>query len=164
MRAQAVPQREPEDIDGLDDDGDRDEDDEDDDGVADEDDTAMATVERLSNLDAWELYRFVGHGTHAVLCTVAVRADAASRSVEYAVWYPPDAELEEEEDQLESDDEADAPHTTGTLKVETRRGWDDSARIDVLSAIYERHEIDAEIELEALRFELGSPVAEDDEP
>jgi hypothetical protein len=72
--------------------------------------------ERLADLGAWELYRFLPEDGDDVVCTVALRP--AAEEVAYAVYRGADAE----------------PSASGTI-ARASAGWSDAAREAVLEEI-----------------------------
>jgi hypothetical protein len=109
-----------------------------------------ATMERLSSLGEWEMYRLVDEEASRPVCSVALRAPAGTRAVEYAVWR---AEVDREE-----------PGSTGTVQRQPREGeWDDDAREDVLRQLLYRYEADLGVPHRSVEFELQGLFAAGEE-
>jgi hypothetical protein len=80
----------------------------------------IVIVERLTNLEDWEVYRFAGEDTDEAVCKVVLRADDGV--VEYGVWKGDDAE----------------PSATGSVAWEGP--WGDEVRERVLREIVGAYE------------------------
>jgi hypothetical protein len=126
-----------------------------DDGEDDDDEiTGIATVERLSSVEAWEMYRLVNQDTGLPIASIAVGAPRSdARVVEYAVWHVEDVE---------------EPGSTGSVSyVAGDRGraaeWDDDAREDVLREVLYRHEEDLGIKQDKADFRFEAPEGGSDE-
>lgn len=141
-----------EDEDTADEDFDEDEGDEaadsEDDG--DEDDgPGTVTVERLRDLDDWEMFRLFDEDEMVTVCTVAMRSNEKAHMVEYAIW---------REDEGKDGDE---PGSTGTVGwAEGIADWEDAAREDALRQIVYRYEEDIGVGEERLAFRLVGPPPE----
>src|SRR5689334_857534 len=53
---------------------------------------AAVVLTRLNDVDGWELYRAAARATDALVCTIALRPDAAAAGVDYGVWRGEDGE------------------------------------------------------------------------
>jgi hypothetical protein len=131
--------------------------------LGDDEEIAAATIERLSDVDGWELYRLL-HETGSTICTFALRATEA-RTVDYALWYAADAmeDEDEEHDQPANDEELGEPRATGTLTRTRSRAWDDQAREAALREICERYEIEADAEIAEVFFAIATDSSADDD-
>lgn len=109
------------------------------------------TVERLSNMMSWELYRFFDEDAAATLCTIALRPGEENRLIEYGLW--------------RYDRDSDEPGATGTVELHPKaETWDDVAREDALRQIAYRYEEDLGVAQSRLVVRIdGPPDDADDE-
>jgi hypothetical protein len=106
------------------------------------------SVERLSNLEEWELYRLVDDDTYSVLCTIGIRPRSDHRTVEYGLW----REGQEE------------PSATGSVESEAASDeWTDEAREEALRSVVYKHEDDLGVTQNRLVFSLSGPRDDDDD-
>ena len=101
-------------------------------------------VERLSNVWAWEMYRFAEENTDQVVCKVALRVD--DHDVEYGIWSGDDAE----------------PSATGTVEWgHDEKEWGDEAREEVLREIMGAYEEKLPLRHRVVEFEIGDGTEKD---
>jgi hypothetical protein len=106
------------------------------------------SVERLSNLEEWELYRLVDDESYSVLCTIGMRPRSDHRTVEYGLW----REGEEE------------PSATGSIESAAAGDeWTDEAREEALRSVVYKHEADLDVTQNRLVFSLSGPRDDDDD-
>ncbi|MBK9265170.1 MAG: hypothetical protein IPM54_35990 [Polyangiaceae bacterium] len=109
--------------------------------------TNMVVVERMTNLGAWELYRFADEGTDEVICKMALRHDDQTDAVEYGVWRRDDTE----------------PSATGRLDLEVEDGWSDEARELALGEIARIYSQGLPETANGLLYKIGEEEDEEDD-
>ena len=117
----------------------------------DDDEPGQVSVERLSDVDDWEMYRLVSEDDYEVVVTLALRPrEGSSNTVEYGLW--------------RASKDSDEPGVTNAVSWETSGGaWDDEAREDVLRQVVYRYEDDLKVEQGRLVFQLNGPPEEEDD-
>lgn len=112
-----------------------------------EEEGRTVVVERLNNVESWELYGLMDDETPETVCKVALRADDDAGRVEYGVW--------------RADDED--PADTGAVELDPSTDeWDDEAREDALRQIVYRYEADLGVSQDVLEFYLGLQADQDE--
>lgn len=124
--------------------------------MADEEIERSVLVERLSNVEKWEIYQLIDDDEEqeadaepgadpTSACKVALRPDYQAGQVEYGLW---------------RGDDADVADTGSVEWSPSDDGWTDVARVDALRQIVYRYEEDLGVEQGALEFLF---VEEDEE-
>jgi hypothetical protein len=112
--------------------------------------TGISTVERLSSVEAWEMYRVVSQDTGLRIASMALGAARnGARAVDYAVWTAKDVE---------------EPSATGTVdhSIPTA-GWDDRARESVIRQVLCHYEDQLGVESDKAQFRFAGPEKSSDE-
>lgn len=124
-----------------------DKDDGDDDGE-DEVPTGATVIERMTSIEAWEMFRIVDRDAGARIATLGLRTpNAEAEQVAYALWFPEDI---------------DDPGRTGQVaRGVGATAWDDGAREAALRKVLSKEQRALSRDPARATFRLGSREAED---
>lgn len=116
--------------------------------------TGVATVERLSSVDTWEMYRIVDQDTSMPIALIAIRVRQDGAQVaDYALWRKEDIEEPGATGSLVREPDSEAPAMT----------WDDGERESTLRQLLYLNERDLGVEQDKIEFQLTVPEDSSDE-
>ncbi|MEP7122951.1 MAG: hypothetical protein ABJE95_18635 [Byssovorax sp.] len=106
--------------------------------------TGIATVERLSSVDVWEMFRVMNQDTGLRIASIALGTPrGGARDIAFAVWRARDVE---------------EPLATGSVDHNVLGApWDDRARESVLRQVLCHYEDELRVESDKAEFRLAAP-------
>ncbi len=130
-----------------------------------EPDQADVEVERMPNLDGWELYKAVDGEETRERWTIALASDRERRVIRYALWTDPkaDALATGELDLRTEKPSAWARAARAAERTLGKGALDDDARTEIVAAIAERADPSYRDYEDRLAFAIEPVDSEDDE-